>query len=139
MEFAVHDSAHAIDCGIWRQSMSVGRGHLEADADLTSLCGDLNIDPARLKTVRTIGQGAYAQVELCVLEDEGGAKREVAVKKLRAHVLDTKDDLVDFVRCARCAKRSCLARLHPRSVSQPGCAALRAPRRRPLLRAHPRR
>ena len=70
---------------------------------------DQIIEPDELVTVRHLGNGAFASVDLCRLAPSG---RQVAVKRLHPHLVEHAQDLRDFIsECAILRKLS-----HPHLV-----------------------
>eukprot|EP00798_Chlamydomonas_sp_ICE-L_P005278 gene5278-18523_t len=51
----------------------------------------------QLRTIKKLGEGAFAYVEKCEYTDKGGEKNTVAVKKLKPGIMQNPDDVDTFM------------------------------------------
>ncbi|KAL0045432.1 hypothetical protein WJX82_006390 [Trebouxia sp. C0006] len=72
---------------------------------LQDMCGDAWIQKSSLTSWRGLGEGAFATVQHCTLKQENGQAVQVAVKKLKPHVLSNAVDLREFLSEANTLRR----------------------------------
>ncbi|KAL0021605.1 hypothetical protein WJX79_004187 [Trebouxia sp. C0005] len=72
---------------------------------LQDMCGDAWIQKSSLTSWRGLGEGAFATVQHCTLKQENGQAVQVAVKKLKPHVLSNAMDLREFLSEANTLRR----------------------------------
>lgn len=72
---------------------------------LQDMCGDAWIPRSSLTQWHTLGEGAFATVQQCMLKQENLPLVPVAVKKLKSHVLSNAVDLREFLSEANTLRR----------------------------------
>lgn len=72
---------------------------------LRNMVGDAFIPPEELKTVKKLGEGAYAVVDQCIYTSKNGSAGPVAVKRLKPSVFENQADLQSFLNEAKLLRK----------------------------------